>query len=257
MWSGDWSYDTSVVRQVLLHIGTHKTGTTSIQEFCRDENPGVLEDVGAFFPAGFLIPTLHSDLALLSMRKKREWPARVKFPETRSVEWLGAAHLHVRAQIEESTVTTLVYSHEDLSYLRFDDEVTRLRGLFAPAEVRIVVFLRDKQAFLSSYRAQLRSMGLPFSSDQRSFAYVEDDTWLTDYDALVDVYARGFGRRNVEVVNYEMAVQRDGSVIPTFAALLGISRGSLPPLGRYFLNRSGAQIQPDARYIAEIRRKLT
>ncbi len=246
-----------MVRRILLHIGNHKTGTTSIQQFCRDENPRLLERVGAFYPPGFLIPLIHSDLPLLSMRAEREWPASLKFPQTRNADWLASAHRHVRSQIEESQATTLVYSHEDLSFVRFDDEVGRLRELLGGTEVRVVVFLRDKHAFLDSYRTQLRSMGLPLSSDPNSFANVDDDSWLTDYDALVDVYARGFGAQNVEVIDYDATVERDGSVVPAFAALLGISKDSLPPLGRYFLNRSGTQIRPDERHVAEIHQRLT
>jgi hypothetical protein len=39
-----------MVGRVLVHVGTHKTGTTSIQGFLRDENDGLLAASGCRYP---------------------------------------------------------------------------------------------------------------------------------------------------------------------------------------------------------------
>jgi hypothetical protein len=245
-----------MAEHVLLHVGTHKTGSTSLQLFLRDHNDGLLARSGAHYPSGLLLPILHADLPLLAIRRERDWPARIRFPDTRDPAWLAAAEAHVREQHAASSRPTLVYSHEDLSYVRFDDEVDRLRELFGALTVRVVVYLREPAAFLRSYRQQLEAMGFPASNDRDSFAYVEPDSWLVDYDALVSVYRRGFGETNVEVIDYDDAVARDGSIIPSFTDLLGIARADLPPLDGYRLNQAGAHVRPTDEQLADIRRRL-
>jgi hypothetical protein len=242
--------------RVLLHVGTHKTGTTSIQQFLRDHDDDLLAAAGASFPEGFLIPGLHSELPLLSIRAGRSWPARIRFPETQSEAWLAAAERHVRSQVQTSEFETLVYSHEDLSYLRFDDEFVRLRGLFGPRDVTVVVVLRDKRDFLRSYREQLAAMGFAPSNDPTSFAYVGPDSWLLDYDALVNGCRRHFGTEHVEVLDYDEMVDADHSMIPAVVRLLGIEQTSLPPLDRYFFNQAGAHLRPSEAQLAAIRQRL-
>jgi hypothetical protein len=241
--------------KVVLHIGTHKTGTTSLQHFLLDSQT-LLARAGAWYPPGFVIDTAHSELPLLSVRLERDWPARLRFPELRMTGWLDAAAKHVRALISDAPCETVVFSHEDLSYLRFDDEFERLTRLLEPADVRVIVFLRDRDSFLRSYGDQLRATGFVESTDTTSFAYLGADSWLVDYDALLDGYRRAFGASNVEVYDYNAVMRRDGSIIPAFSELLGVSRAELPPLDGYRFNQAGMHLRPTAEQLDAIRRRL-
>lgn len=240
--------------RTVLHVGMHKTGSTSIQQLLRDEG-ALLASVGASFPAGFLIPSLHSDLPLLVLRPGRTWPARLRFPETDDPAWQRAAADHIRRAVAGAPQPVVVWSHEDLSYVRHDDELSRLRELLGDAPVQVVVYHRRRADFLRSYRDQLQATGFELSDDQSSFAYVQPDSWVADQDAVIETYRRGFGHEHVFVVDYDDALQRDGSVIPSFAELLGIAPADLPPLDRYFLNQSGAQLRLSDEGIAAVRRR--
>jgi hypothetical protein len=242
--------------RVLVHVGTHKTGTTSIQGFLRDEEDGLLASVGGHYPPGFLLPTVHTDLPLLTIRPERTWPARLRFPETQRGSWQAAARAHVRRQVVEADADLLVYVHEDLSYLRFDDELERLAELFAGRAVSVVAVLRDDDAFLRSYRSQLAGTGFATSDDPTSFAYVEPDSWLLDHEALLDGYRRWFGADHVTVLDYDHLVAVDGTVIPAYAELLGLDRAALPPLDRYHYNASGSHIRLSDDELRAIRRDL-
>lgn len=246
-----------MTERVVLHVGTHKTGSTSLQQFLRDQDDGLLATVGASYPPGLVLPASHSELPLLAIRAERTWPARLRLPETQRPVWLAMAEAHVRSLVSASDREVVVLSHEDLSYVRHDDELERLRDLLGAPSVRVVVFLRAKGAFLRSYRSQLEATGFALSDDPASFAYVEADSWLVDHAALVGGYQRWFGDGNVEVIDYEDTVARDGSVIPAFAELLGISRSALPPLDPYFLNRSGTHLRPTDEQLAALRRRLS
>lgn len=238
----------------LLHVGMHKTGSTSIQQFLRDHTGDLLASVGASLPAGFLIPELHSDLPLLVIRPDRTWPARLRFPETQDPRWQAAATAHVRAAVADAPTGAVVWSHEDLSYVRFDDELDRLRDLVGAA-ARVVIYRRARADFLRSYREQLEATGFAVSDDPTSFAYVETDSWVADHESVVAAYQRGFGPDAVTVIDYDEVVACDGSVIPSFTDLLGIPRRSLPSLESYFFNRSGGQLRVSDEHLAAIRRR--
>jgi hypothetical protein len=233
-----------VVARLLLHIGTHKTGSTSIQQFLRDEDGRLLASVSSRFAEGFFVEGHHTELPLLVLRQERDVPVRLARPETRTPEWLGRAEAHVRSVVARTTEQTLVYSHEAMSYVRHDDELERLRGLFPGLEVTVVVFLRERSAFLASYRGQLEAMGIAASDDPESFANTSPGSWLVDYDALLAAYRRAFGDGNVVAIDYDECVRLDGTVVPRFAELLGLRREVLPDLAGYFLNRSGRYLIP-------------
>ena len=245
-----------MVGRVLVHVGTHKTGTTSIQGFLRDENDGLLAASGCRYPEGFLLPTVHTDLPLLAIRPERSWPARLRFPETARSSWRDAAWSHIRRQVTDADVEQLVYVHEDLSYVRFDDELERLCELFDGPTVSVVAVFRNDADFLRSYRSQLEGTGFAESDDPASFAYVEPDSWLLDHDALLDGYRRWFGADQVTSLDYDALVEADGTVIPAFAELLDLDRACLPPLDRYRFNPTGSHIRLPEDQLRAIRRDL-
>lgn len=243
---------------VVLHIGTHKTGSTSLQQFLRDDPGGLLTDAGIAYPEGLVLAASHSEIPLLIMRPSFMWPARIRLPETRSRRWLAAAERHVRDMVaaHRRAGDTLVLSHEDLSYVREDEELERLGSLLADASVRVVVYLREPSGFLASYRQQLEATGFALSDDPASFAYVAPDSWLVDHGSLVGAYQRHFGAAAVRVLPYDELVAADGSVIPAFTDLLGLPRARLPVLDRYRLNRRGANVRPTPAQLAALRRRL-
>ena len=240
--------------RIVLHIGTQKTGSTSLQHFLHDNRDGVLSPAGITYPPGLVIPTSHTELPLIAIRRDRDWPAALRFPETRTDRWLAGAAARVAENLTAAREEVVVLSHEDLSYVRHDDETARLRGLFGDRPVQVVVFVRAPDEFLRSYRSQLTAMGFPPSDDPTSFAFAEPSSWLVDTEALIATYRRAFD--DVVAVEYDRVVAADGSVIPTFAELLGIDRSKLPPLGRYFLNRTGTHLRPDDEHLAVIRRRV-
>ena len=94
---------------IVLHIGTHKTGTTSLQQFLPDHGD-LLHSVDADYPARFTVPSSHAELPLLAIRRDRLWPARIRLPEVMDQSWLDAADQHVRHVIAFTFSGTLIIS---------------------------------------------------------------------------------------------------------------------------------------------------
>jgi hypothetical protein len=82
------------------------------------------------------------------------------------------------------------------------------------------------------------------SQDCQSALYVEADTWLTDYGALISAYQRGFGANNVVVIDYDDEMKREGNVIPSFLRVLGVAPSRGFKAASYFLNTTNARNPP-------------
>jgi hypothetical protein len=226
----------STSKRVVLHIGTHKTGTTSIQRFLRDHGD-LLRDAGVSFPPGALHDANHVELHMLAMRPGRDTPARRAHPDATGPAWEASARVAIRAAIADAECRTVVLSSEGLWYLRHDDELARLREVLGDHDVEVVVFVREPAAFLASYERTLHELGIPPSDDPGSTAYVGPDSWLVDVEANLSRWRAAFGAEHVTVLDYEACVRADGSVIPAFLARLGVDRLALPDLSGYYVNR--------------------
>jgi hypothetical protein len=228
------------VKRLFVHIGTHKTGTKSIQSFL-DSAQSRLADQDCRFYLGLQgIRTCHGELGLATLRGDRDSFARRRFPAARGDDYIAQVRRHVGEYLQRVPEQTVIFSNEDLSYLRFPDEVATLHDILGREHhVTIVVFLRERREFLRSYRQQLLSVpGRQLSRDERSAFYVEPDSWLADYDALLAAYADEFGQANIRALDYDAAVSADGSVVPAF--MRAIDQPDIVPAEpeRFYIHRS-------------------
>jgi hypothetical protein len=125
----------------------------------------------------------------------------------------------VREFVEGSACPCIVFSAEGLSYLRHEDELERLREMFATESVEIIMYVRDPHRFLESYTRELTKHARPGVIDMDSFAYIEPDTWLVDFKSRVSAYRQAFGPQSVMVLDYDIETRESGNVIPSFLAL--------------------------------------
>lgn len=228
------------MKRLFVHIGTHKTGTKSIQSFLDSAQSRLAEQDCHFYLGLQGIRTCHGELGLAALRDDRDSFARRRFPAARGAEYVEHVRRHVGDCLRRVQEQTVIFSNEDLSYLRFPDELATLHDLLGREHhVTIVVFLRERREFLRSYRQQLLSVpGRQLSRDERSAFYVEPDSWLADYDALLAAYGREFGQANVRALDYDAAVSSAGSVIPAF--MRAIDQPAIVPddLERFYIHRS-------------------
>lgn len=232
--------------RAVVHIGTHKTGTTSLQNWAEKNRNALQASTGLRYYSG-IFATTHAEFTLLCMRADRNTQTRA-----RRHDWmLPSYERQVRDHIEEQLAgdDDIFISDEALSYLRHADEVDRLRALLAPRDVEFYVVLRDRQDFLRSYRRQIEAAGFPPSPYPESFAYVAEDTWLIDYESLLETFS------HPPVVAYEEAMAQHETIIP---ALMGQITEStdLPAWQGYRDNVSSERNRPRGRIRRQVRRVL-
>jgi hypothetical protein len=227
-------------KKLYLHIGTYKTGSTSIQRFSLDHADDLRRQGIAFYCGQFRAEN-HLELYVASLRYERDSFAKlgvckhIPFDASFTQQIADRVHLFLRRCSEPC----VLFSSEGLSLLRYDDEIERLSAILDAenAEVQVILYLRNKVEFLRSYTNQLFKLkGRKPLPDRKSALYVEADTWLTDYDSLISTYQKGFGAHNVVVIDYDDEMQREGNVIPSFLRVLGIDATQGMDVASYFLN---------------------
>lgn len=207
-------------REAILHIGTQKTGSTSIQKVLnqhRDELPAQ----GAYYPKN---PAGAHELVTYAVAEPR--PA-TRPPE--SILWRGMDPeerlRQYRKELAEElsglppTVKRVIISDERLSFmLRSPEEIAPLKTLLAPhfTRFRVIVYIRDQVSYLASrYAETLRgSIGEP--DHIRSIPAIMA---AYQYDRLLQNWADVFGEEAIEVRLYERRNGKSFDSVQDFLSL--------------------------------------
>jgi len=230
--------------RAIVHIGTQKTGSTSLQSWLDLSRPALEEKTSVRLYEG-LFGSNHYEFGLLSARPSRNGFGEREFPDWRISEWRSEATDHIRAQVDQSIAagTDLLVSSEVISLLRHRDEIEDFQELLSPLQVSIVVVLRDPAEFLKSYRRQIGPG--QWSRYEESAGYTESDSWLVDYEGMIDAFQSVFGENNVNTVDYEDSLDNFGSVIPAVALAAGLPLEQLPPWLAQSWENLSAEDAPD------------
>lgn len=217
--------------RLLLHVGTHKTGTTSIQKVLHDHRPYDRER-GLFYPVPprALIPSSHPhhDLAHCLAGDRPEERARAAIFRSYVRK---AAHPLDRIVISSEPLyrhvlgmdwTSASWSDPSAYWPAREAYLKRLRRWLSPFDVSVLMFVREKRAFASSLAAEMaRKQTLSVSADELMTVHSPQ---LFDYERQITLLSRYVGP--VSVVDYDDSVARGGSVVAFYAAL-----GLEPPPG--------------------------
>jgi len=214
----------------IVHIGTHKTGTTAFQTYLtnnRDHFAAAGIDV-------YLDPDTGRAQAhhfpLVTVRRALTFPLRRRLPDSTLDEAVEDLTDSISRYMAERRDVDVLISHEALSFIRSVDEVRHLQRLVGDGrDVRILLVLREPTAFLESWRAQLAKRGHNYGSQYSTgIGYTEPDSWLVDYPRLIDCYRQVFGEENVIVLSHEEEMASHGSVVPALARECGLDPALLP-----------------------------
>lgn len=199
---GEWRQDAS---RVVVHIGLHKTGTTSFQESLRRSRSELAL-------RGIAVQCQSVHLNQLVVRPELDTDWRRWSPFTTLPSFQSRAR-----EVVDSFVTKapdlLVISDEGLSLARSVEEFQRLKELLAPRQVKIVLVLRDRTNYLSSLRKELSQHWPITGLWPDSFMYLEDDSWHGDFARLIEclrVVFPGF----VTVIDYDHEMKSQRTIIP-------------------------------------------
>lgn len=204
---------------LFLHIGSHKTGTTSIQNACSrllgTKGPGAAHYVNVR-PAG--TPVVRIDGALADFRAKI---------------MLDKAEQVFRPRGEER----IIVSDESFFWISDPDTVHEFAALLRErfSSVTILCYLRRQDLLAMSHRKQV-SEGMPAARFYGLHAtplprYQPHLQSYFDYGAkLATIWVSAFGKENVQVMSYEGITQAGGDVVEDFANRTGTALDLSEPI---------------------------
>lgn len=200
---------TRLPRRVIIHIGTHKTGSTAIQQFCFD-NRRILHQYGVCYPEAFTQWKGHHPVA---------WSLGVPHPYkdpglTKAVVVSGILEAY-----QESRAKTLLLSSEDFEFV---GEPSIIRELFEDIPVQVVVYLRRQDDYLfSEYCHHVLMEETRYTGSLEAFVEENDLTARFDYVRLLTPWIETFGRDKIVARSYDLALAERG-LIQDFLLSVGI-----------------------------------
>lgn len=208
-------------KQIIIHVGIHKTGTTSIQAFL-GRHRLALRGLGIDFYTGIFIANNHVELHAAAMRLDRDSPFKLDSKLHVDEGFCERVHHHISQYIKKSDFPLIVFSAEGLSLLFYEDELRRLKTFFPEGCIKILIYVRNPTDFLRSYKNELNKHAKPAKIKKDSFAYTEPDSWLLDFEFRISKFRDVFGPENVILIDYDDEVGRDANIIPSFLRVIGV-----------------------------------
>jgi hypothetical protein len=223
-------------KQLWLHIGFPKTGTTSIQVWMI-RNAGLLAAHGVLYPmAGrgegcsdfghHRFPRILADAPISALEES--WPDM-------------AALLR---EIHDSPAAKVVISSEDFSIRIFDGHIDLLARRLVDFDVKIVCYVRRQDEFITS----VWSTAVCHFGEASPLSECLSHPWL-DYLGVIDRWARIFGRHAVILRVFEESQLQQGDAVADFLSICGIDVPSSD--GEFYNERVNKTVQP---HIASILR---
>lgn len=227
-----------MMRRLFLHVGTHKTGTTSFQS-CIYEQRAQLAAGGTQVyleteatPAGVnCVALAHSVLRPGLMTPSR----RAGYVKTQRLFGRALQVARLKRFLGTDTAERFLVSAEAFCFARTQEERTAIARLFAVDGVEVVpvICLRDEEGWRASWTRHLDRWEPKFTRPAGEGADNVGNDWYFDRDAIVAFWS-GFGEPRI--VDYDAAMARDGTIIPALFDVIGISPEV--DMARYFLNKS-------------------
>ena len=207
-----------------IHIGQHKTGTTSIQNYLK-ENREILIQRGLYIPdsiLGIAHPS-HYILNIYSLNANRSSTMKDHLLNTESGDFLNQLEDNLKKEIErhyhEATklgCKDILWTNEGLYLLNSEEEYLRLQSLFKNLtdQISCICCFRELESYKESYRQQLIKQKLSSVTIKDSYRYIEDDSWLFDYPKKKHLLEKAFEKSPI-YLDY----QQDDMVRPFLGAL--------------------------------------
>ena len=202
----------------ILHVGMHKTGTTSIQKSLQD-----LDD-DRFYYARVLTSPNHSVSVFSIFAEKPDsiHLRSIRVRKNMTVDQITAeAKSDLKASITAAGERTLVISGEGLIRLT-EHELKKLREFLVRhgcSELEIRAYIRPPGSYLSSAVQQRIKAGY--------FKEFQIERSLPNYRGKFEKFDQVFGAENVKLAKFDRTLLKNGDVVEDFCERSGIAMSSV------------------------------
>ncbi|MFM7267148.1 MAG: hypothetical protein ACKOZT_00990 [Cyanobium sp.] len=216
------------MRRLILHIGTEKTGTSSIQRFLsRNRRQLLQQSIGVPLCLADAAGN-HSWLPLLAYAATRHDDLTEQWldPRLDRDDQIAAQRQALRQEVLNSTAESWIVSSEHLqSRLTSGEEILRLRALLEELfeAITLLLYLRQPLATAVSLWSTAVQCGHPF----RDLPPPSTPYWhnLCDHRATIERWRAGFPGHHLQVRLFQRGDLLQGDVVADFCAAAGIRPG--------------------------------
>lgn len=188
----------------IIHIGTHKTGSTALQRFLFVNRDQLLAK-GILYPLVGVMDCAHHELA---------WA--VRSGDQGKVDELLRA---IETEATATGVGRIVLSSEEFEFIRNKNS---LRPFFA-RKPTVVLFVRRQDSYLESeYNQHIRMYNLRYPHDIYRFYFHHDFMPRFNYRFICDFWEPQSDTRSVKVINYDRCLSDRLGIFKEFLARIGI-----------------------------------
>ncbi len=234
-------------QRLILHIGTHKTGSTSLQTWLHF-NRLWLRPMGLYYPRAVRPRAFrglkHGDLRLAAMSEGRP---KTNAPHSATGPFDALLESYV-ARIRDVGAPLNVLSCEGWS-IRENHHAPRLARLIEHFDVQVVAFFRRPDHWITSlYLHRLRQSEHRETRDFDTFLKAsQQQQYLTRRREIFGWWAEAFGQAAVSVIPYEPARPGFG-LVSRFLDVIDAPNGLLRklPLQNWYRNRSLTPVEAEA-----------
>jgi len=180
-------------KRVFIHIGTHKTGTTSAQAWAVRNFDTLLENDWLYAETGRQKHDAHSNIP---------WLLEDNDPNASLLEGMTRDRLlkDLRAEIDASPAHNVLLSAEDMCTLRAEN-IKPLGEALEGYEVNVIGLFRDQPSFLVSQYVEWLKHLLTNDNFLAFIAHLKD-SWILDYGQIEEQWTKVFGRDCFHVLRY-------------------------------------------------------
>ncbi|HTT97089.1 MAG TPA: hypothetical protein VMF58_03510 [Rhizomicrobium sp.] len=202
----------------ILHLGSEKTGTSSIQKYFGIRRAALLQK-GIWYPRSFANPASHVHLKLsraaLTGALNDEAPEVVEFRK----EYESAA---------KAGVSVALFSSEFFhSEMREAAALERLREFLEKFfdSFQLIYYARRQDEMLASMHSTAVKGG--WTTDPHALSvYESKGHYYFDHQAVCDLWSAQFGRENLVCRIFEREKLIGGDIVDDFAHAIGLERGT-------------------------------
>ena len=232
------------MKNIFLHIGKHKTGSTSIQHYLSN-NHSFFQEMGFHIITTDMtsknIPIANrtnlAEVAHLVIRQDLKTPVRLRRNSFQEGFFNRLKEINqINRQLQAIKSENIIMSAEAFSFIRTRSEMFLLHFMLRGFTIIPIVYLRDKESWLESWYTQLiplrKKLDLIDLPSEGIFDF-SSDSWLVDDEAILRV----FGEKTI-AISYDRCLKEKASVIPSFLDALGLSVVDCPEWKDIWQNNS-------------------
>ncbi len=212
------------MKKLILHIGTGKTGTSSIQNFLYHQKDELASKYGIFYPDLGLTKNAHFGEMIYAHYRLCGW----------AVQQDAGSLGRVCAELLQSACETAIISCEDFYHRLGREQIQNLKEVFQNFDVQVVCYIRRQDKYMeSAWKQQVKvgAMRMPFEDFLKRHC---DSQYLPEvhgnYYRMLRIWADVFGVDKLTIRIFDPVTWPNRDLIGDFvvAAKLPVSVASLP-----------------------------